>query len=251
VPETETKALMTLDQFTALQKADQLKEVIEANFGQRGISIFNLERIRIPAGGAMSWIVIDPSGEETSEKEIIAAVPLKKEERNYWSSKFGESGGTAPPDCHSDDLDYGHGHNGTDEHSPHKCRTCPRNQWSPTAKGDAIGKDCRETRLLFLLRKGREAHIFPSIMSITPGSLKALDGYLTSISSQMIPYWRGLHRFTLEKATSKTGINYARVKISLVRTLEDKEISQIKDYANALRGAFRAVHITPEEVAAA
>jgi hypothetical protein len=244
----ETKSLVRVDNFMALQKADQIREVIKVNFGEQGISLFNLERIRIPAGGATSWTIADPTGEESSIPEIVAMIPHKKGERNYWKQGFNESGGGTPPSCHSDDLIKGYGDNGEGE-GEHVCRVCPRNQWKQ-GENSASSKDCREMRILFVLRQGREEHIFPSILVITPGSLKALDGYLTSLTSRAIPYFACLHKLTLEKVRSKGGITYASIRPKMLRELKAEELTLVTKYHHALSSAFGGLTITSEEAQA-
>lgn len=244
----ESKALIKVDSFKALQRASKIKEVIEANFGNRGISLFNLERVRIPAGGSITWNILDPTGEESVEQEIIAMIPYKTDQRCFWERPFEDSGGGSPPSCHSTDLILGFGNNGESD-GRHECRTCPRNQWKQGVGDTVAGKECREMRVMFLLRKGREEHIFPSILVITPGSLKNLDGYLTSLTSQGLPFYACLHRLTLEKTQSKGGVKYAAVKAKIVRELDDAELKMVQEYGKAMAVPFGGLTITQEDAA--
>lgn len=241
------------EQFSALQKAEKTAEVVKRTFGNKGISVFDLERIKIPAGGMTQWQVVDSNGEVESLKSITCAIPYMRNDKSYWKESFQETGGGRPPNCISLDLinqaeEKGVGDNGTGL-GEHVCRTCPQNQWGSHPLGGG-GKACRETWILFVLRQGREKHLFPSILVLTPGSLKSWMAYNTSLTSQGLYYASVLHRLELQAATSKGGIKYAEVKPSLERELTEPELDHMRRYEDAVKGAFGGVRVEAEDVTA-
>ena len=245
---SENKEMLPVkvDSFIAMKQVDKVREVLKTNFGEAGISIWDLERCKIPSGGGLSWQIISPSGDLSEAKEIIALMPFKREERNFWKEEFGQ-GASKPPDCYSSNLVVGNGDNGTDEIGEHDCLTCPKNQWGSGAKGD--GKACRQNIVLFLLPKGKEDHIFPTILTVTPGSLKAAKGYFTELSSRLISYPQVIHKITLEKAQNKQAIAYARVKWQVESELTQEELDKLVQYAEAMRASFSSVRVTADESA--
>lgn len=240
-PHPDSTALVRVDQkFRALKDVTKTAEVMRANFGNKSISIFNLERIKLPGGGSMSWQIVDSTGELTESKSLTAVIPYLRNERDFWLKGIDEpGGGGAPPDCRSIDLSMGIGDNGEGP-GEHKCFTCRQNQWgSKRIKGvPAAGKACGELWILFLLREGRENHVFPSVLMVKPGSMKSWEGYLTNLTSQEVPYWGAMHRLELSPATNKTGIRYAQIKPSLIRVLEPDEIEKLAAYRLAAEKAF-------------
>jgi hypothetical protein len=235
-----------VESFLALAKVEKVREVIKTNFGEAGISIWDLERIKIPAGGGMSWQVLSPTGDVTEKKVVTALMPHKREERNFWKEEFGQ-GASKPPDCYSSNMVTGNGDNGTGEIGEHDCLTCPQNQWGSNSKGE--GKACRQNIVAFLLPQGKEDHIFPTILTITPGSLKAAKGYFTDLSSRLLSYQQVVHTITLEKAQNNQKIAYARVKWQIASELTEDDIAKLIQYAETMRASFSSVRVTSDESA--
>jgi len=239
--------------FMALQRAEQTADVVKRTFGNKGISVFDLERIKIPAGGGVAWQVVDSTGDMDSMKSITCAIPYMRNDRSYWAQDFQMSGGGSPPSCVSLDLinqavEQGVGDNG-DGPGTHACRTCKQNQWGSHPLGTG-GRACRETWLIFLLREGREKHLFPSLLVVTPGSLKGWTRYNTGLVSQGLYYASVLHRLELQPAKSKGGIAYAEIKPSMVRELTEEEMGHMRRYEDAVRSAFGGVRVEADDVVA-
>jgi hypothetical protein len=237
---------MKVDNFVALQQVEKVVDVIKANFGETGISIWDLERIKIPAGGGLSWQILSPTGEQSEEKVISALMPAKRSERNFWKEKFG-SGASKPPDCYSSSCVTGYGDNGSGEIGEHDCLTCPNNQWGSDDKGE--GKACRQSIVTFLLPKGRETHVFPTILTVTPGSLKAAKGYFTELSSKCLYFYQVVHKITLEKAQNKQGIPFARMKWQIESELSKEQMEKLVQYAETASASFSSVRVTSDEYA--
>lgn len=256
----QTKELVTVQsQYMALQKAERTAEVVKKTFGNKGISLFDLERVKLPTGGSTQWSIHSETGQISNTQKIQCLIPYMRNDRTYWADSFESSGGGSPPACTSIDLinqvtEVGHGDNGTGQ-GEHRCDSCPQNAWGsdPRAKagdnGKKGGKACRESWILFLLREGREQHLFPSVLVLTPGSLKAWRGYNTLLTSQGLYYATVLHELELVQARSKGGITFAEVKPSMVRKLTDDECAAMEMYENAVRSSFGGVRVQAEDVA--
>src|SRR5690606_20046028 len=79
----------------------ELAEIISANLGGEGITQFDLDRVRIPAGGSTMWSVPTLDGEE--ETRVLEGIIIHfTTPRAYWKTPFDESGGGTPPDCSRD-----------------------------------------------------------------------------------------------------------------------------------------------------
>lgn len=246
--EAKTKALVPItEQFNALTKLDSLRNVIEINFGNRPISIFDLERIRVGSGGVAQFVVRDEMGDEDGLKEFDAIICMKKDERNWWEKPLEEGGGGQPPSCHSDDLLVGRGVNQPGgEVGVHQCRTCPNAVFGSAPRGRA--QACKEISILFVLRQGRENSIFPTLVIVPPSSLKAISGALIKITSEGRSYFQVLWHFRVEQAKNADGIAYGKVRIEEKRYLNEDEVMKLMAYGDNISKAFRNIQVTDQDV---
>lgn len=239
-----TELVPITKEFTALAQVSNLGDVIKANIGEQGISMFSLERIKVGSGESTAFTVTDELG--TKQKPLIefeAVLCSHKGQRGWWAQSMEQTGGGSPPDCSSTDLVHGYGFNGNAEGTvgEWKCASCPKNQWGsarPKNGAPQKGKDCREVKAVLLLRKGREQHIFPSLMIIPPGSLMAFQKYMTALCSQALPYYALLHKFSLVSSKSDGGITYPMLRIEVARRLEKEEMEALLTYAEKIGAAF-------------
>ena len=80
--------------------AKQLLAVVSENFGPGGLSPADLERIKVPSGGAQSWETTDPlTGVTSPVKAIDGIIIAWTPQRAYWATRY--SGGSEPPQCSS------------------------------------------------------------------------------------------------------------------------------------------------------
>ena len=90
--------------YLVLQKDSNIVEIVEENLGSEGVSAYDLDRVKIPAGGATAFEVPTLEGEE-SIKEIEGIIIFWKTARAYWPEKF--NGENNPPQCSSADGEVG------------------------------------------------------------------------------------------------------------------------------------------------
>ena len=146
VPESANQiaVISNAAQYPALVNPQNAIDILRSNLGGEKISEFDLQQIKIPTGGGLSWTIPSVSGERTSpsvEGIIVAVAPR----RAYWESS--DLSGN-PPDCASRDLITGRGNPGG------ACELCEFAQFGSADNG--AGKACKETRQVFLLTPGSQ-----------------------------------------------------------------------------------------------
>lgn len=202
-PASEVQIAALNANFTAITEA--LKE----NLGG-GISEFDLTRIKIPAGGATTFILPTLEG-EVETKTVDAVIVFKRDVRTYWAKPLGQ-GEKAPPDCVSSDALVGIGNPGG------QCLACPLSRFG-SQEGKA-GQACRQGIQAFLLRGDSQ---IPEVFQIPPTSIKAARGYFLKLTGQGIPYYAVISRITLERAKNPQGIDYSEARFAFIRKLTAEE----------------------------
>lgn len=222
--------LMVMDSdYVVLQESpEKIKAVLKANVGPTGLTRGDLQRIKMPTGGATNWSVENIRGKEESVDEIEGIIVEKRPARVFWSEPIEKTGGSSPPDCASDGGDVGVGNPGGN------CHRCPMNVFGSDVKGGK-GKACKELNLLFLLTREK---LLPKLLAITPGSLTTVRKYLLALVDERLPFYAVTTKFRLERAKNSSGISFAKVKPVLGRELEDEEIRAIQTYAENITPAL-------------
>jgi len=215
------KELATVDTkgFLVLTKdLDELKGIVAANLGTGQVSPFELDQLKLPAGGGKSWDIPTLSGTQ-SEKTVDAIIVAWNDCRGYWPGEFG---GSEPPVCSSNDSVTGYGEPGG------VCRDCPLAEFGSSGKGQA----CKEMRRLYLLMPGE---LFPIRLTLPPTSIKACSRFFLRLSSKMIPHWNIVARLGLEEKRNATNIPYSVVTFEAVAQLNDEEIARVEGYREMLK----------------
>ena len=224
--------LMVIDDY-AIMKAGSEKVIaaIKSNMEGESLSVFDLDTIHVPAGGGTVWEVPNVNGDFDDVKELEAIVISSIPSRSFWADRFEDSGGGTPPDCSSSDMITGHGEPGG------VCETCPYNQWGSGAGGN--GKACKETRQCFLLLPG---NVLPIVLSIPPSSIKknGFVPYKMRLAGAGIQINQVTTVMTLEKATSKSGITYSRIKFRKGQDLTEEQIARVDDYVKGIKNLITA-----------
>ena len=221
-------------EYAALQRSpEEIKEIIQTNVGSEGLTLMDLDRIKIPAGGTTVWTLPTLQGEEHHE-EVEGVIVGHKQARAYWQQSIDETGGGEPPDCGSDDGISGIGDPGG------ACGKCPLNVFG-TDKGKGKkpgrGKACKELRLVFLLMP---KSLIPVLFMLPPTSLGPMRKYFLKLASEGLPAHGVTTRFTLEETKNKDGIKYAFAKPFLGRVLDDDEKERVRAYTKAIAPAIHS-----------
>lgn len=218
-------------------RQEDFGEILQANLGGSGISVFDLERIKMPAGGNPFWAITDLQGEQQAVKELEGIIIAWRDTRSYWEKSFDETGGGAPPDCSSSDAIEGQGKPGG------LCCNCPKAVFGSAAKG--TGQACRLVRILFFLMPGK---LLPNVVFISPGSHKAIRQFFLRAVSAGIPYNGAVTRLGLRVAQSSDGIDYSQVVPLAGPRLSAEQVAFVRTFAKALQPQFSKVTVTPDDV---
>jgi hypothetical protein len=221
--------LITRDSFLVLANPDVVHETLAENFGSERLTMGDLQKIKIPAGGGTFWTVETSEGEQ-SVKEISGVIIHQQTQRSYFSGPY--TGGNEKPDCSSPDGQYGYGDPGDGLRAEgNGCAECPLSQWG-SGKG-GVGQACAQKKVLYVLQPGE---VLPTLITLAPSSLQNFKRYLLRLG--ITPYYGVVTSFSLVKATSKSGIGYSQVVPKVVSRLDREDAEQIKVYRQALLAAM-------------
>jgi len=224
----ETALVKLSSSYPALTGGGDVAEAMKVNMGDEEVTMFDLERIRVPSGGSLFWEVMGAEGTAEAVKDVSGIIVFTKIGRSYWKSSFEESGGGTPPDCSSADGRIGVGDPGG------LCHECPLAEFG-SAEGESRAQACKQQRFVFLLREGT---MLPAVLALPPTSLKLMKQWLLQISQRAKPYWSFIVKFSLKEAKSSGGIKYAQVVTSIVRPLSEEEVGLVVKFAATTRDTF-------------
>lgn len=232
-------ALITMDavekQFPLLSPHSAAAELLAQNLAGEELSVSDLDRIKVPAGGGTNWTLTTVAGEE-SAKSIEGIILHVARRRAYWRNPNPTN---EQPDCSSTDCITGHGDPGG------ACAACPLNQFGTATKqggGEGRGKACKESTLLFFLRQGAA---MPDVVVVPPGSLKAVKHYRMKLP---VPYFSAVTRLELVRTTNKDGIAYAQIKPTYAGELPGEVASRVKSLAESFTGMFATAGVERDDV---
>jgi hypothetical protein len=224
-------------EFTALADTGgkfSMSEVLKTNF-PKGVTPSDLDRIKVPAGGATSWEITTLKGEE-SVKSIEGIILVADDNRMYYDGPY--TGENEPPTCFSPDGEIGFGDPGGE------CKVCPLAQWGSADNGS--GQACSLRKNMLILRPDS---MLPVIISAPPGSIKSITDYLKRITGAGLPHYAVVSSLKLSKKKSGEGIQYAAIEPEFVRELADEEIAKVLEYRQQIAPAFQAAANEPEMMA--
>jgi len=210
-----------------------IREAMNVNVGDAGLTAGDLERIKIPAGGGTAWTIQGLDGEEMV-KELSGIIIAWRDTRAYWSVPMDESDGNMPPDCYSLDARTGNGKPGGN------CHKCPNAEFGSDAKGE--GQACKLVRQLFLVR---EDNLLPEIVHLPPSSLKPARQYFLRLASKGAPCYSVITKIGLEKTKNGQGIVYAKAALTSGGRLTPEQTQRAKDYAAMIDPFLKATPAVP------
>jgi hypothetical protein len=210
----------------------EIREAMNVNIGDGGLTAGDLERIKIPAGGGTVWTIPGLDGEEMV-KEYAGIIVGCQDTRAYWRIPMEESDGNMPPDCYSLDARTGHGNPGGD------CHNCRYAEFGSDPKGGE-GQACKLIRQLFLVRRD---NLLPDIVNLPPSSHAPARQYLLRLASKGVPYYSVITKIGLEKAKNRQGIVFAKAVFTLGGRLTPEETQWAKEYAAMIDAFLRAAPV--------
>lgn len=240
---TEALPAVIGDYAIAQMQAGEVAEIIRENVGAGGIGQFDLDRIKVPAGGSTIWSVPTLDGDQPA-KELEGVIVHYQDQRAYWAESFGKGGGGSPPDCSSTDMQVGVGNPGGD------CARCPFAQFGSAVRDDGSegrGQACRSIRALYLLLPNS---VLPLVVPVPPSSLKPIRGYFLRLASQAVPYHAVTTKLKLTRTRSGDGIDYAQIQAELGQRLTKEDHARILPLKKMMAAAAQTIDSRDYEAAA-
>lgn len=204
------------------------------NIGGAQLRALDLDRITVPAGGGLFWLVKsldNPDG--IPLKELTGVIVFQQRSRAFWAKGLGDGDAGTPPDCISNDCLVGIGTPGG------SCITCPKAQFGSDAKGGK-SQACSEKRVIFLLQAGK---VLPTVMMIPPSSLKNLNTYMLRLAQESMPYYAIETKVGLEKAQSGDGVGYSKVTFTPGARITGDAAAQIVEFSKLIKATFQSAPI--------
>lgn len=184
---------------------------------------------------------------DESKKQVFSGVVIDVSRTNaYWAESFDQSGGGSPPTCFSLDGVNPEMSGAEVQTDTGGCARCSRNQYGSDGKR---GKQCKNMKRVHILVEGS---MMPFRLTVPPSNLKAVDLYVSLLTSQGIPYQLVETEFSLRAVKNKDGIEYSELNLKnlgpapMVKTSEDAQ--KLKALITQWRGVMRGEMVTGEEV---
>lgn len=185
------------------------------------------DRIKIPSGGAVMFELPGEDDEPVNVKEFSGVILDHHIVNTYYATKY--TGGSNPPTCGSFDGIMGVGDPGGE------CRKCPYNQFG---SGEGGGKACKNRRRVYILREGE---MFPLLLSLPTGSLRAFTKYVKVQLSKGRKTNAVVTKFGLKKVMNTGGIAYSQATFALDRVLEPEEHATIEKLSEQVKAYSKQV----------
>jgi len=139
----------------------------------------------------------------------------------WWEESYDATGGGTPPDCFSmngiePDLNC-------NKPQGMKCAECAKNKF-----GSGIGKEGKPSRGKACKNMKRvhvmlENEMLPHRLTLPPSNLKAIDMYISLLTSKGLPYQLVNTSFTLKKAQNKDGVAFSEIDLKNAGLITDPE----------------------------
>ncbi len=197
----------------------------------------SFERIKIPAGGGISYEVPgdDPDSPDTV-KDFKAVILYHHPISCYYKEEY--TGGNNPPDCGSMDGRIGL------EAETGEIRQCAECEFNKFGSGKNGAKACKQKRRIYLLREGEA---LPTILSLPTGSLGEFSKYVMRLLSKGKKSNAVVTKFSLKKAQNSGGINYSQAVFALDRTLTEEELGNVIPLSEQVKTMATKVSALDEE----
>jgi hypothetical protein len=192
----------------------ELRALLAQTLGGGALELQDLDRIKMPTGGGLTFEVPTPAGPE-ARSTITGVLVHVQQRRAYWAQPFDETGGGTPPDCTSADGISGVGEPGGE------CRTCPHAKFQE----DEVPA-CRLTAECVLFQP---AEFLPTILVASAGSVRSVAKYLLSLTKRGLRYSDVVTTFGLERVKSRRGILFSRLTCTMRGGLESPQRQRMRE----------------------
>lgn len=215
--------------FPAALTPERVEQIISKNFA--GFQRLEFGIIRVPSGKNKFF---EASDSDDPIKEFQGIIVDHHPNNVYFSKPFEQSGGV-PPDCYSIDGKTGIGHPGG------SCLSCPLNQYG--SGPDKKGKACANRHRIYVLQEGC---YLPDLLNLPVMSVQPFVVYVVKLGKHGLLPNEVLSKFSLEQTKNRDGIDYSKVKFSMVGPLSDELKQHIAKYTEAI-SKFTRIAPTIEE----
>lgn len=208
--------------------------------GGESLSISDLDRVKVPGSGGLSWEVPTLEG-DIATKEIEGVIIQRATRRAYWPYPMEErpDDDDGRPVCQSNDGEVGIGDPGGD------CSLCPFNEFGTDIKGGP-GKACKETRQLFVLTKN---DILPLVLVVPPGSLANVKAYFIRLLRAQLSPQDVVTSISLERAKNGNNVAFSKVTFKAGERLTPEASQRVREYTAAMAPAMEhAARVEQDEV---
>lgn len=160
----------------------------------------------------------------------------------WWEQSYDDSGGGTPPQCFS--MNGIEPDKGCEMVQASGCSECDKNQFG----SDGRGKACKNMKRVHIILKGE---MLPQRLTLPPSNLKAIDMYISLLTSKGLPYQLVVTQFGLKKANNKDGIAYSEIVLERIGTVDSSEKAlELKQMLREFKGVMRGQEIVMEEYVA-
>ncbi len=237
----------------ALSSDSNMQQVITENFGTTGLTLADLDKIKIPPQGITSWSI--PSileDDEVTTKELVGVIIGWADKKSWWAKSYGESGGSEQPDCKSNNLTHGIGNpaaffNPKEEAMLESgqagqpvrdtggwlCNSCPHNLFGSAAQG--AGKACQDKRFLVVLLQDS---VIPILIRVPATSIMPTKQYFKRLAGGRKSYYSVLTAISLIKIQAAQ--TYSQVQFKALRYLTPEEVAQVQKLREPFQMALDA-----------
>lgn len=211
-----------------LETLQQLKEI--------GFTANNLYRVKVPAAGGQFWTLPDENGEEQPTRTFNGVIVYAQWKlRAWWAQPMGQGEGNQPPACTSLDGEHGYGvidpeRVGIEEPSVHNCKDCKWGQFKSKRVANGAVSRARDCKEMIRLAIYREHDRVPLILTVPPGSLKAVREYAANqVARTNRPPYSYVTNFALVQEKNADGISYSRIVCKQEKMLSPEESQRFKE----------------------
>lgn len=228
-------AIQDVNQYLIRTADVDVREVIQTNLGVTGITEFDLDKAKVPAGGVTLWQIDTIQGRKSLET-LEGIIVFQRPDFSYYSTSFESRQQAAPPDCSSRDGMTGVGKPGG------VCATCPFNQFGSAP--DERGKACRQRTLLFMLRPDS---LLPMLVVVPTMSVGPVRKYLMRLAGGGLVYHAVVTSLGLEEAKSSANITYGRILPRMLQQLPPDQAAATAEYAQMIKPYMERYDVREEE----
>lgn len=230
-----SKELTTKNSFAVLA-SPEAGAIMKATF-DAGLSLYQLPKVKVPAGGGIAFTVEGGLDGDDSKKEIDCVISAQRPNMRSWYRQADGPLGNAP-ECSSIDGRNGIGNNlesgSPDGEGVHNCLSCPWGQRGSDRKGGK-GSDCKEFSEVYVFIGTNRV---PNLLKIPRSSKKAFIQYNMILANAGHTINTVVTKLTLKKVQNKANISYSEISFSFVRALNADELQVAAGLSGVLSTAI-------------